>query len=91
MNDISDIVGKRVELVYTDDPYTKLKPGDRGAVTDISEIPFGDTPYQIWVNWDNHVTFALLPGHDTYKIVESDIEANKRDLKSKNQENTGLC
>ena len=71
MNDISDIVGKRVELVYTDDPYTKLKPGDRGAVTDISEIPFGDTPYQIWVNWDNHVTFALLPGHDKYKIVES--------------------
>jgi Domain of unknown function (DUF4314) len=78
MNDISDIVGKRVELVYTDDPYTKLKPGDRGTVTDISEIPFGDTPYQIWVNWDNHVTFALLPGHDRYKIVESDMEPNKR-------------
>ncbi|MGA7542488.1 MAG: DUF4314 domain-containing protein [Nitrososphaeraceae archaeon] len=69
---IPDIVGKRVELVHTDDPYTKLKPGDRDTASDISEIPFDNTPYQIWINWDNHVIFALLPGHDRYEIVEDE-------------------
>ena len=72
MNKIPDIVGKRVELIDTDDPYTKLKPGDQGTVTDISEIPFGDTPYQIWVNWDNKDHIALLPRHDRYEIVEGE-------------------
>lgn len=24
--------GQRVELIYTNDPYTKLRPGDRGTI-----------------------------------------------------------
>jgi hypothetical protein len=42
-----DIVVKRVGLIHTDDPYTKLNPGDTSMLSGISKIPFGDTPYQI--------------------------------------------
>lgn len=30
-----DVVGKRIKLICTDDPYTDLKPGDKGTVIDI--------------------------------------------------------
>ncbi|HJY15079.1 MAG TPA: hypothetical protein VJ225_03545 [Nitrososphaeraceae archaeon] len=30
-----DVVGKRIKLIRTDDPYTDLKPGDKGTVIDI--------------------------------------------------------
>jgi hypothetical protein len=59
--------GDRIELVYTDDPYTKLKPGDQGTVTG-----FGETPYerQVHVRWDNGSTLSMLVGHDEFKIIE---------------------
>ncbi len=31
--------GDRVELVATDDPYTRLRPGDRGTVTRVRDLP----------------------------------------------------
>ena len=64
-------VGARVVLVHTDDPYTKLKPGDEGTVNSITELPAqlgGDM--QIWVSWDNGSGLALVEGKDQYVIVE---------------------
>ena len=51
---IHDLIGKRIELEFTGDPYTKLKAGDRGTVTDVIEVPIGNRPYQvqIWTSWD---------------------------------------
>jgi hypothetical protein len=74
INGIPNIIGKRIELIYTDNPYTKLKPGDRGTVTDVTEIPFKDTPLQIWINWDSGSKLALLSGMDKFKILESENE-----------------
>ena len=39
-------LGKRVRLVYTDDPYTELKAGDEGIVDHI------DDAGTVFVKWD---------------------------------------
>lgn len=38
--------GTRVELVYMNDPYTKLQPGDRGTVTMVDSLG------TVFVDWD---------------------------------------
>jgi hypothetical protein len=50
--------GDRVELVATDDPYTRLRPGDRGTVTGVREVP----EPTIDVQWDDGSTLSVLPG-----------------------------
>jgi len=60
-------VGDRIELVYTTDELTKLKPGDKGNVTKI-DGDLGDR--LIWVVWDNGEKLALLEEIDRFKIVK---------------------
>jgi hypothetical protein len=64
-----DVIGKRIELIRTNDPYTDLKPGDRGTVVDITELPYEDTPFKVLVQWDDGLRFAILKGHDDYRTV----------------------
>jgi hypothetical protein len=53
--------GDRVELLFTNDPHTRLRPGARGTVTGIGQIP-GDPPEaQVHVAWDDVSTLAMLP------------------------------
>lgn len=59
-------VGARVELVWTYDEYTSLVPGDRGTVTG-----HGPDPLQLWIDWDNGSSLALIIGHDRFRVVES--------------------
>lgn len=47
------MIGKRVQLVSTDDPYTKLRAGDEGVIT------FVDNTGTISVNWDNGSNLGL--------------------------------
>ena len=56
--------GDRVELIFMDDPYTKLKSGDQGTVYHIDDIG------QIHVKWDNGSGLALVPGVDKYKKID---------------------
>jgi hypothetical protein len=49
--------GDRVELVAINDPYTRLRPGDRGTVTSITDRP----EPTIDIQWDNGSTLAILP------------------------------
>jgi Domain of unknown function (DUF4314) len=49
--------GERVELVATTDPYTRLRPGDRGTVTNVTDHP----EPTIAVQWDDGSTLAILP------------------------------
>jgi len=55
--------GKRIELISTSDPYTNLRPGDRGT------IDFVDDMGTIHVTWDNGSTLGLVPGEDQYRFV----------------------
>lgn len=54
----------RVRLVSTDDPYTRLKPGDEGT------IAFIDDAGTVHIDWDNGSTLSLVPGVDEWETLE---------------------
>jgi hypothetical protein len=56
-------VGKRVRLVSTSDPHTRLSPGDEGVVTSVDD--FGT----LHVSWDNGSTLGLIYMEDSYEVV----------------------
>jgi hypothetical protein len=47
--------GDRVALEHTDDPHTRLRPGDEGTVTG-----YDPGPGQLGVRWDSGSTLAML-------------------------------
>ena len=59
-----DLTGKRIELISTSDPYTTLKPGDKGTVDFVDDIG------TIHISWDNGSKLGLVPGEDQFKILE---------------------
>ena len=61
--------GDRVELVATNDPYTRLRPGDRGTVTGVTDHP----EPTIDIAWDNGSTLAILPdAGDQVRLLPGD-------------------
>ena len=54
---------KRIELVNMNDPYTKLKPGDKGTCNGV------DSMGNILMKWDNGSSLSLIPGEDYYKVL----------------------
>lgn len=56
-------VGKRIRLVSTSDPYTRLSPGDEGVITFIDDL--GTTH----VKWDNGSSLGLVPREDYWVEV----------------------
>ena len=64
--------GDRVELVATNDPYTRLRPGDRGTVTAVADSP----EPTIDIAWDNGSTLAVLPdAGDQIRLLTGDAAA----------------
>lgn len=64
MADVAVGEGDRVRLDYTNDLYTRLRPGDEGVVTSLGQIPAmsGYPPQvQVWIRWDKGGTLALVP------------------------------
>jgi hypothetical protein len=59
--------GTLVELVSMDDPYTKLKPGDRGKVSGV------DDTGTIFVRWDSGSGLGIVYGIDSVKKIEQEI------------------
>ncbi len=57
--------GDRIELVYTSDVMTNLRQGDRGTVTMIDAM---DT---VHVKWDSGSTLGMVPGEDSFRIIEA--------------------
>ena len=55
--------GTRVELISMSDPYTDLKPGDRGEVTAVDSVG------TVHVAWDNGSTLGAAYGADEIKPV----------------------
>jgi hypothetical protein len=72
-----DIVGKRIELNRSHDPYSDVKPGDRGTVVDVSELPYEHMPFRIGVHWDSgsRLKFNEAIGEPTEEVDE-DLEIN---------------
>jgi hypothetical protein len=61
--DDNPIIGKRIELVSTNDLYTKLNVGELGT------IKFVDDYGTIFVDWDNGSKLGMIPGIDKYRII----------------------
>ena len=56
--------GTRVELVSMNDPYSKLKPGDRGIVKSV------DDTGTVHVSWDCGSCLGVVYGEDKIRILE---------------------
>lgn len=59
--------GTRIELVSMSDPYTTLKPGDRGTVT------FVDDTGTVFCDWDNGSTLGAVFREDEIRLLSSPI------------------
>lgn len=57
-------VGTRLELVRMDDPWTNLKPGDKGTVVGVDDIG------SIMMKWDSGSSLSLIPGEDEFVRAE---------------------
>lgn len=55
--------GTRVELVYMNDPYTKLRPGDRGTVTMVDSLG------TVFVDWDCGSGLGVAYGEDRIRKI----------------------
>ncbi len=58
--------GTMIRLVFTDDPYTKLKPGDRANVISV------DDAGQLVLQWENGSSLSLIPGVDRFEKIEEE-------------------
>lgn len=56
--------GTRVELISMNDPYTKLKPGDRGIVTMVDSIG------TVFVKWDCGSGLGVAYGEDHIRKID---------------------
>ena len=60
--------GRRIELIYSDDPYTKLKKGDQGTIKyERYDDLWGDE--FVSVHWDSGSTLSLIRGRDSFNIL----------------------
>ena len=62
-----DVKGQRVRLIFTSDPYTKLKTGALGTASHYDD--FGT----FHVKWDDGSHLGLSPGADVWEIVSSTV------------------
>jgi len=60
--------GRRVELVHTDDKWTKLKPGDKGTYEYMIWQPSGK--HQHSIKWDDGSNLMLVQGIDKFRFVD---------------------
>lgn len=58
--------GTRVELIRMNDPYTSLKPGDKGTVTWVDDIG------TILVNWDCGSTLGVALNEDSCRLIDDE-------------------
>jgi Domain of unknown function (DUF4314) len=63
----TSLVGKRIRLISTNDPFTKLRAGAIGKVTDVRDDLWGARI--ICVAWENGSTLSLVEGEDDFIIV----------------------
>lgn len=55
--------GCRVELVSMNDPYARLKPGDRGTVVAVDDIG------TVHIDWDNDSGLGAAYGADVIRRI----------------------
>lgn len=62
--------GKRIRLISTKDPYTKLKKGDTGTI----QFRFVNSDrIAIVTKWDSGSNLSVIEGVDEYEIFEDEF------------------
>ncbi len=75
--------GTRISLVKMDDPYSKLKPGDRGTVTFVNDA--GD----IEVSWDIGEGLHIVYGEDKCrKLTQAELDEEAKLQESEAEQST---
>lgn len=59
--------GRKVRLIHTSDPHTKLKTGALGVVD------FYDSFDTLHVKWEDGSNLGLIPGCDAWEILPVDV------------------
>ncbi|AOZ73096.1 hypothetical protein BK816_07170 [Boudabousia tangfeifanii] len=59
----ASLVGRRVRLDDTSDPYTTLAPGTEGTINHVDDLG------TLHVAWDDGSTLGLVPGEDSYTLL----------------------
>jgi hypothetical protein len=59
----TNLRGRRVRLISTTDPYTRLSRGDEGTISLIDDIG------TVHVKWDNGSTLGLVPEEDRWEML----------------------
>lgn len=62
----AELVGMRVRLVSTTDPYTTLVAGDEGVVNSVDDVG------TVHVTWDNGSSLGLVHGEDLWLVLGAD-------------------
>jgi len=58
------IIGKRVRLIHTSDPYTRIRPGDEGTVDSLDDLG------TVHVLWDSGSSLGMVRGEDQFAILD---------------------
>lgn len=56
-------IGRRVRLIRTSDPYTRLTSGTEGTVD------FVDDTGTVFVRWDDGSRLGLISGEDAFEVL----------------------
>lgn len=61
------LIGRRVRLQYTNDPYTNLSQGDEGVVDHVDDVG------TLFVKWDNGSRLGLVSeAGDRWEVIPND-------------------
>lgn len=72
---LRNMVGKKIKLIHTDDPYTRRKSGDIGIIESIERVNLPhnnkDHFHQIWIKWfdTNEYGLALILESDKFEVL----------------------
>ena len=62
--------GRRVRLLFTDDPYTELEPGDEGTATQRNYTLVVGGEYTLFVKWDSGSSLGLVKNVDRWEFID---------------------
>lgn len=57
--------GTRIRLICMEDPFAPVYPGTEGTVRIVDDMG------TIHVDWDNGRRLGVIPGEDSFEIIES--------------------
>ena len=68
--------GTRIELIQMGDDPRPVPPGTRGTVA------FVDDMGQIGMHWDNGSSLSLIPGEDSFRVINQEEIASEKNAAS---------